>query len=66
MDYIERMEQELNDLLTKAEKLEKAIDTIPTLDGTEWSMMYAQLYLMSGYIDVLSKRIQYAKEKESK
>nr|WP_313963989.1 hypothetical protein [uncultured Peptostreptococcus sp.] len=66
MDYIERMEQELNDLLTKAEKLEKAIDTIPTLDGKEWSMMYAQLYLMSGYIDVLSKRIQYAKEKESK
>ena len=60
------MEQELNDLLTKAEKLEKAIDTIPTLDGKEWSMMYAQLYLMSGYIDVLSKRIQYAKEKESK
>ena len=66
MDYIERMEQELNDLLTKAEKLEKAIDTIPTLDGKEWSMMYAQLYLMSGYIDVLSERIQYAKEKESK
>ena len=66
MAYIERMEQELNDLLTKAEKLEKAIDTIPTLDGKEWSMMYAQLYLMSGYIDVLSKRIQYAKEKESK
>lgn len=66
MDYIERMEQELNDLLTKAGKLEKAIDTIPTLDGKEWSMMYAQLYLMSGYIDVLSKRIQYAKEKESK
>lgn len=66
MDYIERMEKELNDLLTKAGKLEKAIDTIPTLDGKEWSMMYAQLYLMSGYIDVLSKRIQYAKEKESK
>ena len=32
MDYIERMEKELNDLLTKAEKLEKAIDTIATLD----------------------------------
>lgn len=66
MDYIERMEKELDDLLTKAEKLEKAIDTIPTLDRKESNMMYAQLYLMTGYIDVLSKRIQYAKEKESK
>ena len=63
MDYIERMEQELNDLLTKAGKLEKAIDTMPTLDRKESNMMYAQLYLMAGYIDILSKRVQYAKEK---
>lgn len=63
MDYIKRMEQELNDLLTKAGKLEKAIDTIATLDRKESNMMYAQLYLMAGYIDVLSKRVQYAKEK---
>lgn len=63
MDYIERMEQELEDLLERAGKLEKAIDTIPTLDRKESNMMYAQLYLMTGYIDVLSKRVQYAKEK---
>lgn len=66
MDYIERMEQELNDLLERAGKLEKAIDTIATLDREESNMMYTQLYLMGGYIGILSKRIQYAKEKESK
>ena len=32
MDYIKRMEQELGDLLEKAGKLEKAIDTVATLD----------------------------------
>lgn len=66
MDYIERMEQELEDLLERARKLEKAIDTIPTLDREESNMMYIQLYLMGGYIGILSKRIQYATEKESK
>ena len=66
MDYIERMEQELGDLLERAGKLEKAIDTIATLDREESNMMYAQLCLMEGYIEVLIKRIQYAKEKESK
>ena len=63
MDYIKRMEQELGDLLERAGKLEKAIDTVATLDRKEANMMYAQLYLMAGYIDVLSKRIQYAKVK---
>lgn len=63
MDYIERMTKELDDLLIKAEKLEKALNTLEGLDRKESNMMYAQLYLMTGYIDVLSKRIQYAKEK---
>lgn len=63
MDYIKRMEQELGDLLERAGKLEKAIDTVATLDRKEANMMCAQLYLMAGYIDVLSKRIQYAKVK---
>lgn len=63
MDYIKRMEQELEDLLKRAGKLEKAIETMPTLDRKESNMMYAQLYLMAGYIDILSKRVRYAKEK---
>lgn len=63
MDYIERMEQELGDLLERAEKLQRLMNTAPELDRKDSNMMYAQLYLMTGYIDVLSKRIQYAKEK---
>lgn len=66
MDYIERMKQELDDLLIKAEKLENAINTLETLDRKESNMMYAQLYLMTGYIDVLSKRLQYAQAKKDR
>lgn len=66
MDYIERMKQELDDLLIKAEKLENAINTLKTLDRKESNMMYAQLYLMTGYIDVLSKRLQYAQAKKDR
>lgn len=66
MDYIERMKQELDDLLIKAEKLENAINTLEGLDRKESNMMYAQLYLMTGYIDVLSKRLQYAQAKKDR
>ena len=63
MDYIERMEQELGDLLERAEKLQRFMNTAPELDRKDSNMMYAQLCLMEGYIEVLIKRIQYAKEK---
>lgn len=63
MDYIERMEQELGDLLERAIKLENAINTLEGLDREESNMICFQLYLMVGYIDVLSKRVQYAREK---
>lgn len=63
MDYIERMEQELGGLLERAIKLENAINTLEGLDREESNMMCFQLYLMVGYIDVLSKRVQYAREK---
>ena len=63
MDYIERIKQELGDLLERAEKLQGLMNTAPELDRKDSNMMYAQLCLMEGYIEVLIKRIQYAKEK---
>lgn len=66
MDYIERMEQELGDLLERAEKLQRLMNTALELDRKDSNMMYAQLCLMEGYIEVLIKRIQYAKEKNLK
>lgn len=47
----------------RAIKLENAINTLEGLDREESNMMCFQLYLMVGYIDVLSKRVQYAREK---
>ena len=66
MDYIERMEQELKELTEKGTKLDKAIRTLEGLSADELGLMYAQLYAMNSYADILSRRIELAKELKKK
>jgi|GEM_PF-3513932 len=62
MDYIERMEQELKELTEKGMKLDKAIRELEGLSADELGLMYAQLYSMNSYADILSRRIELAKK----
>lgn len=62
MDYIERMEQELKELTEKGTKLDKAIRELEGLSADELGLMYAQLYFMNSYADILSRRIELAKK----
>lgn len=62
MDYIERMEQELKELTEKGMKLDKAIRELEGLSAEESGLMYAQLYSMNSYADILSRRIELAKK----
>ena len=66
MDYIERMEQELKELTEKGTKLDKAIRTLEGLSADELGLMYAQLYSMNSYADILRRRIELAKELKKK
>ena len=62
MDYIERMEQELKELTEKGTKLDKAIRELEGLSADELGLMYAQLYSMNSYADILNRRIELAKK----
>ena len=41
----------------RAEKIQRFMNTAPELDRKDSNMMYAQLCLMEGYIEVLIKRV---------
>ena len=56
------MEQELKELTEKRTKLDKAISTLEGLSADELGLMWAQLYSMNGYADILSRRIELAKK----
>lgn len=63
MDYIERMERELKELVKDGNKLDKKIVELEGkgLTSDEMGLMYAQLYAMNLYADILDKRIGLAR-----
>lgn len=65
MDYIKRMEQELEELVERGTKADKALCELD-LDKEEYAMLYSQTKSMSAYADILDARIKYAKEKVGK
>ena len=46
----------------KGTKLDKAIRELEGLSAEESGLMYAQLYSMNSYADILSRRIELAKK----
>lgn len=62
MDYIERMENELEELVKKGIKADKALNELD-LTKEEYAMLYTQTRIMCAYIDILDTRIRYAKTK---
>lgn len=54
--YIKRMEDELEELVYKAEKLEEELRDME-LSKKEYGLMYAQLIQMAACIDILIARI---------
>lgn len=65
MDYIKRMEQELEKLVERGTKADKALCALD-LDKDEYAMLYSQTKIMSAYVDILEARIRYAKEKRNR
>ena len=61
-NYIERMKNELENLVEKGTKLDKAISNLKGLTADELGLMYAQLYSMNSYADILKRRIELAEE----
>ena len=61
--YIKRMEDELEELIFRAEKLDDALRDME-LSKKEYGLMYAQLIQMAAYIDILIARIDLAKKKK--
>lgn len=61
MEYIERMEQELSELVERGEKLDEWLCTMQDeISREESDLMYRQLYHMNNYAIVLDKRIELA------
>lgn len=59
MEYIERMEQELSELVERGENLDKWLRTMQDeISREESDLMYRQLYHMNNYAVVLDKRIE--------
>ena len=59
--YIERMLEELKELDTKLQKLNKYMDNYFTdLDDTERYLMKVQADVMYKYVDILKARIEHA------
>lgn len=68
MDYIKRMEDELNEVTKRFEKLELYLEThhYATLSVEERKLMEKQYYTMRDYIGTLRERIVLAIDKDSK
>ena len=67
MEYIERMEQELSELVERGEKLDEWLRTMQDeISREEFDLMYRQLYHMNSYAVVLDKRIELATKIHSK
>lgn len=62
MNYIERMEQELKELVERGSKADNALCELD-LDKKEYALLYAQTKAMSAYADILEDRIKYVKSK---
>ena len=59
--YIERMLEELKEVDTKLQKLNKYMDNYFTdLDDTERYLMKVQADVMSKFVDILNARIEHA------
>ena len=64
-DYIERMENERDELSEKLEKLNRfRFQNVHMLDKTEWYLMKSQQNVMQEYVDILNARIAHAVLKE--
>ena len=61
-NYIKRMELEYVELVSKTEKLYNGIKTLEGLTADELGLMYAQYYAMKNYEEILSRRIDLAKD----
>lgn len=67
MEYIERMEQELSELVERGENIQKWLRTMQDeISREESDLMYRQLYHMNNYAVVLDKRIELATKIHSK
>lgn len=64
-DYIYRMEDERDCLITKLSKLKRFLEKDGAiLDDTERYFMQKQVKVMSEYLDILDSRFNYAALKE--
>lgn len=61
--YTERFGKELLRFLEDREKLDKLIKRVEAINTKESRELCSQLYIISDYIDMLSKRVYHAKKK---
>lgn len=60
--YTERFGKELLRLLEDREKLDEVIKYVESLNTKESRELCSRLYIISDYIDMLSKRVYHAKK----
>lgn len=61
--YTERFGKELLRFLEDREKLDKLIKRVEAINTKESRELCSRLYIISDYIDMLSKRVYHAKKK---